>query len=107
MEIQCKGFSVSFPYDVDDKLNQFEMQAKGCLSNTILKLNSGIEYEINFYDSTRFKQDVDEEVKIYGLFYEENVVLIEEITKEKLLYALNKIFDGGLCKKMVPVNCKE
>ena len=32
MEIQCNGFTVSFPYDIDDKYDQFEMQSKGYLS---------------------------------------------------------------------------
>ena len=101
MEIQCNGFTVSFPYDIDDKYDQFEMQSKGYLSNTVLKLKNGNEFIINFYESARFQRDVDEELKNNGLFYEENVVFIEEITKEKLLGAINNIFKNKIYKKMV------
>ena len=107
MEIQCDGFKFYFPYNANDKYGLFEMQSKGYLYGTILEIERGDKFQINFYDSTRFKQDVDDEIRIYGLFYEENVVLIEEITKEKVLAAINNIVDNELYRKMVPANHEE
>ncbi|MFJ8461709.1 hypothetical protein ACIQ57_21665 [Lysinibacillus xylanilyticus] len=107
MEIKQNGFQVFYDQDLDDEPVQFEIQSKGYLYGTILKINNENEFQINFYDSSRFKQDVDDELKMYSFFYEENVVLVEKITKEKLLSAINDVFLGGVYKKMIPVTQKE
>lgn len=107
MDVEYDGFQISFDCDFDDELNKFEIQSKGYLYGTILKINYGNKYQINFYDSTRFKQDVDDELKTDSFFYEGNVVLIEKVTKAKVLTAINDIFSGKIYKKMIPVTQKE
>jgi hypothetical protein len=44
---------------------------------------------------------------MYSFFYEENVVLVEKITKAELLSAINDVFLGGVYNKMIPVTQKE
>jgi hypothetical protein len=56
MEIKQNGFQVFFDHNLDDVLVQFEIQSKGYLYGTILKINNEKEYQINFYDSSRFKK---------------------------------------------------
>jgi hypothetical protein len=101
LEIQLNGFSISFPFDMDDKYNQFEMQSKGYLSSTVLKIENGDMFILNFYEPARFKHDIDEILKMYTLYYGENIVFIEDLTKENVLAAIHYIFNKKLYKKMV------
>jgi len=100
MEIY-NDFQLFFNCDIDDSLVLFELKSKGYLSGTILEINNGNKYTLNFYDSTRFKQDVDEELAGDDFFYEENVVIIRKITKDNILVAVNNIVMKKTFEKMI------
>lgn len=96
-----QNFKVLFNCDIDDDFIQFEIKSKGCLFGTTFKINKGNEYKVNFYDSTRFKQDIDDELKIYKFFYPKNIIFIDEVTKEKILIAISEIVETKVYEKMV------
>lgn len=108
MNVDNNNYIISFTNDFSDDLFQFEMESKGYLYNTKLLLKNGRSFNIVFYDTTRFKQDVDEVLE-NGLacFYEENLVIVEKLTKEILLEAIEYIWNKKLYLKMVPLNEEE
>ncbi|MCL2152418.1 MAG: hypothetical protein FWH57_05585 [Oscillospiraceae bacterium] len=102
VEYSNQNYNVIFACDLNDERIQFETESKGCLFGTVIEIEGKSRYQVNFYNSTRFKQDVDEELKNDSLFYEENIVIVEEFTRENLLNAISCIVNNKLYEKMVP-----
>lgn len=98
MKIECQ---IIFPINyIEDKLLQVETEAKGYLQGVRLKVE-GISYTLTFYDPVRLLQDIEEEFKLHGFFFESNVVAITKVDKESIIRALNSIVDTGVYKDMV------
>ncbi|SQI38624.1 Uncharacterised protein [Leminorella richardii] len=67
-----------------DELLEFECESKGCVLNLNVVIN-GEERVINFYDLTRFSQDVESELNENGYFNDENAVILLKVTKNNIM----------------------
>lgn len=71
--------NIIFP-DWYDDLFQIECESKGVVLNLEVIVNEK-SYIFNFYDPTRFLQDVGQEISELGYFRDENAVIIKRVTK--------------------------
>lgn len=95
------NYKVNFSDDYsNNELYQFEVESKGCLFGTHVEINNK-SYAIDFYDSIRFKQDIDEELKSSKYhFNDTNIVFLEKVNLKNIVEALNHIYNEGLYKRM-------
>ncbi len=78
------------------------MESKGYFYGCSVELDNGNIYHLNFYDATRFYQDVSDELSEYGgYFYEENVVLLDKVTIENMLKTIDQLYKEEIFNKMV------
>ncbi|WDF59353.1 hypothetical protein PQ462_21910 [Flavobacterium sp. KACC 22758] len=103
MEIQGNSFVITFNCNMDD-LFLMEIKSKGCVLGAILTIKNEIKIEINFYDPTRFKQEMEDEIDCYDFFYLENAVIIKEITIDEILVAVDSIVSKKVYERMVKLN---
>ena len=79
-----------------DSLYQFEVESKGWLSGISIE-NEDCIYTLNFYDTYRFKEDIDEKLRKDSFVdinnYESNIIFLTKITPTSVLYAIEKLFD--------------
>lgn len=67
-----------------DELTEFEVKNKGFLINFTVFVNV-VEYCFSFYDIHRLIQDYEETINELNFFYEENLVILPEITKDNII----------------------
>ncbi|WP_290096341.1 hypothetical protein [uncultured Duncaniella sp.] len=101
MKTECQ---IIFPTNyIEDKLLQAETEAKGYLRGVRLKVG-GTSYTLTFYDPVRLLQDIEEEFKLHGFFFESNLVTITNVDKKNIINALDNIVDTGTYQDMVKDN---
>lgn len=81
--------NIIFP-DWYDDLFQIECESKGVVLNLEVIVNEK-SYIFNFYDPTRFLQDVGQEISELGYFRDENAVIIKRVTKDNIIEYLSSI----------------
>lgn len=75
----------------EDKLHQGEIETKGCLFGTTVESNGNV-YKLNFYDTTRFKQDTDDELEGASYVYDSNMIFLKTITLNNVIDAIDKFW---------------
>jgi len=86
-------------YYFDDDLYQLEVESKGCLIGIEIEISEVI-YTLSFYDSYRFKSDIDEELE-NSLFVElteidnNNIIFLKKVTKPNVLLAIESFVIGN------------
>ncbi len=101
MEIKTENYTIYFIEEYYDSLFQFKTEAKGYFYGVTVALNNGKIYGLNIYNSTRLKQDVDDEIEAYGFFYEENIVFLKNIDKDSIIEGVKKLWDNNSFENMV------
>ncbi len=101
MEIKTKNYTINFTEEYSDSFFQFETEAKGYFYGVTVTLNNGKTYGLNIYNSTRLKQDVDDEIDTYGFFYEENIVFLKNVDKDSIIKGIKKLWDNNSFENMV------
>lgn len=80
----------------EDSLYQLEVESKGWLSGISIKSEDHI-YALNFYDTYRFKQDIDEELKENSFlnlnYYDSNIIFLKKVMPQLVLDAIEKLFN--------------
>ncbi len=88
---------------LNDDLYQFEVEKKGCLLGVIVECKE-LCYRIDFYNTTRFKQDVDNELISCNYIYEFNVVFLKSITLKHVLKAIKEMWEKRCFDTMIPIS---
>lgn len=99
-EIHGDNFVIVFDFKIDD-LFLMEIKSKGCILGILVKIKNEIEIKIDFYDSVRFKQEIDYELDCSNFFYEENIVVIKEVTIEEIVVAVENIVSKKIYERMI------
>ena len=90
MIIKKEGYLINFVDEINDDFFIYEMESKGYFYGCSVELNSHEIYQLNFYDTARFYQDVIDEIsESNSYFYEENVVLLEKVTLENIINTIS------------------
>ncbi|CAI3951362.1 hypothetical protein [Commensalibacter communis] len=80
---------IIFPHWYDD-LYEFESEARGCLLNFTIIVDHQ-EFYTNFYNSARFGQECEVEIKTNGYFQDSKAVILEKVNKANIQYYFEKI----------------
>jgi hypothetical protein len=62
----------------------------------------GQTYTLTFYDPGRLAQDIEAELETTGFFFEENLVIVREITREILESTARELVETGQVNQLVP-----
>lgn len=79
------SYSLVFPNDLDEY--EWEVVSKGWFADVRL-VHLGKQYVLNFYDPVRLSQEVESALHDNGIFVEENLIVIETITRENMVKAV-------------------
>jgi hypothetical protein len=58
-------------------------------------LVSGKRYRLNFYDSVRLSQEIENELQRGGLFFESNLVVVHSVTRSDMERAAEVLMKSG------------
>lgn len=75
-----------FPQDFAD--HEWEIKSKGWYPFTVVT-DDGKRFRLNFYDRIRLNQEVEDELNNSGLFFEPNIIVISEVTRNEIHKALD------------------
>jgi hypothetical protein len=90
--------SLIFPDEFDEYT--WELESKGCFSEARLEFQ-GRCYRLSFYDRARLGQEIDEELRRGGLFFEPNLVVVPAVTRQNMEKAAAKLVEQGNLGSMV------
>jgi len=84
-----------------DELYQLEVESKGCLFGVLVetKINS---FELSFYDTERFKQDIDDELIENNYVYEFNVILLNKVNLKNIVNSIDGLWKDNEFQYLVP-----
>jgi len=91
-------YSLVFPEGFDDYA--WEVQAKGWFADAML-LSLGRQYRINFYDPVRLGQEIESEHKRGGVFFEQNLVVVQSVTRPNMEKAMNFLMESGQASSLI------
>ncbi len=106
MKIKTDNYIINFIEEYSDNLYQFEVESKGYFYGVTVVLNNGKTYQLSIYNSTRLKQDVDDEIENTGFFYEENIVFLKNIDKDTIIEGVKKLWEHNCFENMVEFEVK-
>ena len=82
------AFDLKIPDDFADY--QWEVEAKGFFGNVELIFEDNSFY-ISFYDHVRLMQEINDELSSNGLFFENNLIILEKVTKASMVESIEKL----------------
>ena len=83
-----------------DELYRFEVESKGYLFGVIVETEKFL-YNLDFYDLTRFKQDVDNELSNSDFVYGYNIIILKRVTLQNIVDAIDKLWLNKTFSKMI------
>ena len=83
-----------------DELYRFEVESKGYLFGVIVETEKFL-YNLDFYDLTRFKQDVDNELSNNDFVYGYNIIILKRVTLQNIVDAIDKLWLNKTFSKMI------
>ena len=81
------------------ELDEIQMPLKGYRNDVEVHFSNGMKFNYCFYDAIRLSQDIIDEKYII----EENLIVLDEVTKKKIELVINKLWTSGLYKKYKPI----
>lgn len=91
--IENNKYNIKFINEyLESELYQFEVESKGCLFGVIIETKNNISYNLDFYDTTRFKQDMDIELEDASFIYDYNIIILKKVTLKNIINAINKLW---------------
>jgi len=92
---------VLFPEGFDERA-RIEMSSKGWISVMVL-LENGLKYQVHFSDTTRLKQDMDENIQSGKPFFAEpGLVVIPEVNTELIYQVVHLLVKDGFFSSLQP-----
>ena len=86
------SYELSFPKDFDDY--EWELESKGWFSDITMKVGD-VNYRLNFYDSARLSQDIDDELLAHEAFFEENLIIVKVVNRLHIENAVQYLVESG------------
>jgi hypothetical protein len=83
-----RDFSLIFPEGFDDYA--WELASKGVFNEARLEFQ-GRWYRLMFYDPVRLGQDIEEELRRGGVFFEPNLVVVPTVTRQDMENAAEQL----------------
>lgn len=93
-------FSLKIPTDFDDY--EWEVESKGYFGNVELEIY-GEKYFVSFYDSTRIMQEINDEISSRGLFFENNLIVLEKVTKSNMVASIEQLVRNSEINSLKPI----
>ncbi|CAM4095574.1 hypothetical protein [Corallococcus exiguus] len=90
---------LEFPPGFEDYA--WEVEAKGWLPGVVAVIH-GRRYTLTVYDPARLTQGVDEALKGGRAFLERNLVVVASVTRERIVSAIQEIFQTGRVSDLRP-----
>lgn len=85
---------INIRFDELSERDIFEAECKGYLSGLKVEVD-GKNFIVNIYSLTRLNQDFQTEMEYYGYFATEpNLVIVDEVTPEKIKFVLEINYKG-------------
>lgn len=99
--IRRKGYNIKFIDEyLIDELYRFEVESKGCLLGVIVETEKFL-YNLDFYDITRFAQDVNDTLVGNDFVYEYNIIILKKVTLQNVVDAIDKLWLNKTFSKMI------
>ena len=104
MVFNGKQFTLHLPEGFDDR-SEWEMPARGYLSDAVVELSNGRKYAIAFYDPTRLQQELDLGAA-HGINWvaDPGLVVVPIVNRETILDVLTKLLDDGFFECQKPLS---
>jgi hypothetical protein len=97
-------FKIIFP-DGFNQRHQHEMTLRGCLSDALVELANGEQYDVDFIEPSRLAHDLAGYVAAnIPCYAEPGLIVIQEITMDSIHEALHYLCDHDFFKSFKPVN---
>lgn len=93
-------FSLNFPDDFSDY--EWEVESKGYFGNVELEFDQK-KYFISFYDRTRLMQEINDEIGSNGLFFENNLIVLEKVTKSNMIESIGQLIKRSGISGLKPI----
>lgn len=88
----------------DDRC-EYETPLRGVLEHAEVELENGNRYQSYFITPTRLRQELEELIKWDKPYYAEvGIIILPEVTIEKVREALKMVEKEGFFEKMKPIN---
>jgi hypothetical protein len=82
----------------------WENEGSGCWLHVVVQTPDGRRFRMNFYTPIRIAQSVEAIRKTQGhVFFESNLVVLDDITIERVQYAINDLWEIGEFASMLPM----
>jgi len=85
------------PSDFDDYLSD----AKGYFRGAQLTYKGQV-YVLTFYDPVRLAQEIEADLERSGFFFEENMIVVREVSRQLLEDAVKKLVATGQVNQLLP-----
>src|SRR5947209_18541977 len=90
---------IVFPDGYEER-GQYEVPARGYLSDVIVQVEDGSRYQLFFYDPVRLEQDLASEGQ--GYLAEPNMIVMPEVTTENIRNAVQALWRAGYFHQIKP-----
>ena len=87
-----------FPEDFDDY--GWEVEAKGWFEGAILSA-SGKRYRLHFFGPGRLRQEIEDELRERGVFFEPNLVVVSSVTRANMERAAEFLTQSGQIDSLI------
>jgi hypothetical protein len=92
------SFSFHLPHDFPEY--ESEVVSKGWFSGARLTV-SGKQYHLRFFEPVRLAQEIEDELKRGGVFFEPNLMIIESVTRKNMERAVALLMTSGRVVELV------
>jgi hypothetical protein len=99
---QTQSARIIFPESLDERSKQ-EMPLRGCLSHVLVELQDGRRYPVEFIDSVRLAQEVNDYVQFnIPCYAEPGLIILPEVTLERIEEAVQYLHRNGFFERLKP-----
>jgi hypothetical protein len=97
---------ISFPHGLDEKI-AFEAEQKGYWGRVTVRLSSGREHSVCFYDPVTLSQNLKIVEENGGVCIgEPGLIVIPSVTLHYMQEAVNQLFDEGYFEYLSPLTAR-
>ena len=104
MSEESHNFQLIFPESFDERSRQ-EMPDRGYLSHVLVELHDDSRYQVEFIDPVRLSQEVNDYRELdIPCYAEPGLIVLSEVTLERVEEAVQYLHRQGFFKDLKPVN---
>jgi len=93
---------IYFRYDTE--LSEFEAVQRGYRVDVFVKVNNQY-FNLRIFDIIRLRQEFESEIESGGYYaVEPNLVLVKEVNKKEIIFAINNLYKQKYFEELKPVD---